>query len=352
MQLRADQLAAQLQRGLAPLYTVHGDEPLLALEAADQIRAAARAAGHAERSVHTVAGGHVDWSGILGEAQSLSLFADKRLLEIRIPSGKPGKDGSQALQAHAARLPEGTLTLVTLPRLDRSQLGSAWFGALEAHGVVVRVEPVGRTALPAWLARRLAAEGLKVEDGPAGERALARFADRVEGHLLAAVQEVRKLALLHPPGVLPAAAVEAAVLPVARYDAFQLGEAVWGGQFARLRRLLDGLAAEGEPAVLVHWALAEDVRNLRRARLALDSGQALGRVLRELRVWGPKEALFERLLPRLSLARLDAWLAAAQACDAVLKGLPQAGWPREPWAALEQLALMLAGAWPTPIADA
>lgn len=348
MQLRADQLAAHLQRGLAPLYTVHGDEPLLALEAADTIRAAARAAGHTERSVHTVAGAHVDWSGILGEAHAMSLFADKRLVEIRIPSGKPGKDGSQALQNHAARLPPDTLTLITLPRLDRSQLGSAWFGALDAAGVLVKVEPVGRAALPAWLARRLGAEGLQVEAGPAGEQALARFADRVEGNLLAAAQEVRKLALLHPRGTLPAAAVEAAVLPVARYDAFQLGEAVWGGQFARLRRLLAGLAAEGEPAVLVHWALAEDVRTLRRARAAMDGGQPLGRVLRELRVWGPKEALFERLLPRLSLARLDAWLASAHACDAVIKGLPQAGWPREAWAALEQLALQLAGALPTP----
>ena len=342
MQVRADQLAAHLQRGLAPLYTVHGDEPLLALEAADAIRAAARAAGHTEREVHTVAGAHVDWSGILGGAQAMSLFADKRLIEIRIPSGKPGKDGSAALQAHAARLPEDTLTLVSLPRLDRMQMNSAWFGALEAAGVVVKVEPVGRAALPAWLARRLAAQGQHVAPGPEGEQALARFADRVEGNLMAAAQEIRKLALLHPPGTLSAAQIEAAVLPVARYDIFKLGEALLGGQVARLRRMLAGLEAEGEAAVLVHWAIADDIRALRRCRLALDAGQPLAAVLREQRIWGPKEALYERALPRLDAARLDAALADAHRCDGIVKGLPQPGWPASPWAALEQLALSLA----------
>src|SRR4051794_163375 len=163
MQLRADQLAAHLQKGLRPLYTVWGDEPLLAQEAGDAIRAAARAAGYGERQVHTVAGAHFDWSGLLGAAMAMSLFSDRQLIEIRIPSGKPGKDGSDALQRYCDALgqPAGddVVTLVQLPKLDRTQQSSAWFGALDSAGVTVRVDPVARNALPQWIAQRLSAQG-------------------------------------------------------------------------------------------------------------------------------------------------------------------------------------------------
>ena len=156
MQLRADQLTAALQRGLKPLYLVHGDEPLLAQEAADLIRAAARAAGFAERKVFNVSGAHFDWSGLLGAAQEMSLFASRQLIEIRIPSGKPGKEGSEALQRYVERSSDDVLTLLQLPRLDAQQLKSAWFTALDAAGVSLRVEPVARAALPGWLVQRLA----------------------------------------------------------------------------------------------------------------------------------------------------------------------------------------------------
>lgn len=344
MQLRADQLPAALARGLQPLYVIHGDEPLLAQEAADAIRAAARAAGCSERTVHTVTGAHFDWSGLLGDAGALSLFAERRLIEIRIPSGKPGKDGGEALQRYVATIVGAggeDITLVLLPRLDRAQLGSAWFTALDGAGASVRVDPVERRALPAWIAQRLARHDLRVEGGEAGQRALAFFADRVEGNLLAAHQEIAKLALLHEPGtVLDLAAIEQAVLDVARYDVFRLGEAVLAGDAARALRMLDGLEAEGEAAVLVHWTLADDLRGLQRVHAALREGRPLPVALREARVWGTKEKLFERVLPRLQADTLAELVGAARVCDGIVKGLRDPAWPGEPWAALRRLVLM------------
>ena len=353
MQLRADQLSNHLkqasERGLRPVYVVWGDEPLLAQEACDAIRSAARAAGHSERQVHTVAGAHFNWSGLLGAAQSMSLFGDRQLVEIRIPSGKPGKDGSDALQRYCAHLSPDVLTLVQLPRLDRQQQQGAWFSALDAAGLTIRVDPIERPALPAWIAQRLALQGQKVQGGEDGQRALAYFADRIEGNLLAAHQEIQKLALLHPAGELSAEDIEAAVLDVARYDIAKFGEAVLAGQVSRALRMLDGLQAEGEAAVLVQWTLAEDIRALKRTRDAVDAGKPLPMALREARVWGAKERLFERAVPQLDAPALAELLAAAQVCDGIVKGLRHPQWPLDPWQALKRLALMLMqGCVPAP----
>lgn len=341
MQIRPDQLEQHLARGLKPVYTVHGDEPLLAQEAGDAIRAAARKAGYVERKVFTVSGAHFDWSGVLGAAQAMSLFADRQLIEIRIPSGKPGKDGSDALQRYCEHLADDVLTLVQLPKLDFQQQKSAWFSALDGAGVTVRVEPIERKALPMWIAQRLARQDQRVEAGEAGQRTLAFFADRVEGNLLAAHQELQKLALLHPAGELTFEQVEAAVLDVARYDVFKLGEAVLAGQVARALRMLDGLKAEGEAPVLVHWTLAEDLRGLARARAALDEGKPLPMALREARAWGAKERLFERALPLLAGHQLDHLLEAASICDGLVKGLRHPEWPADPWDGLKRLVLMV-----------
>jgi DNA polymerase-3 subunit delta len=342
MQLKADQLASHLQRGLKPLYTLHGDEPLLALEAADALRVAARANGHSEREVHTVSGAHFDWSSLLGSAQAMSLFASAKIVEIRIPSGKPGKEGSVALQRYCEQLPEDVVTIVTLPRLDRQQSSSAWFMALESAGVTIRLDPVERGALPQWIAQRLATQGQRVAAGEEGQRTLAFFADRVEGNLLAAQQEMAKLGLLYPTGELSFEQVESAVLNVARYDVFKLGEAVLAGQVARVLRMLDGLRAEGEAAVLVHWTLAEDIRALKRCKDAVASGKPLPMTLRENRIWGLKEKLFERALPRLSAPLLEQLVEAAHDCDGLIKGLAHPLWPSDPWAALQRLALLMA----------
>jgi DNA polymerase-3 subunit delta len=348
MQLRADQLPVHLSRGLQRIYTLYGDEPLLAQEAGDTIRAAARAAGYSERKVFAVSGAHFDWSGLLGAAQAMSLFAERQLIEIRIPGGKPGKDGSEALQRYCAHLSDDVLTIVHLPKLDRQQQQGAWFGALDQAGVMLQVLPVERQALPAWLAQRLAAQGQRVAEGDAGQQTLAFFADRVEGNLLAAHQELQKLALLYPAGELAFEQLESAVLNVARYDVFKLGEAVLAGQAARVLRMLDGLRAEGEAAVLVHWSLAEDIRGLKRAKDALAQGRPLPVALREARVWGQKERLFERVLPLLAEHQLDHLVEAASVCDGIIKGLKHPQWPLDPWAALTRLALLLVQAVALP----
>mgnify|MGYP006170299931 CR=1 FL=1 len=346
MQIAANQLAAQLQRGLKSLYTLHGDEPLLIQEAADAIRVVAREQGCAERTVHTVAGAHFDWGEVLASGGSMSLFSDKQLIEIRIPSGKPGKDGSQALQqiAQSAENNDSTVTVVILPRLDMATQKGAWFAALDSFGTVVRVEAVDRKALPQWIAQRLQAQGQRVVAGEEGQRTLQFFADRVEGNLLAAHQEIQKLALLHPAGELSLEQVESAVLNVARYDAFKLAEAVLGGQVARVQRMLDGLQAEGEAAVLVHYALADDIRTLNRVRGAMDAGRPLPMALRESRVWGVKEKLMERVLPLLSTAQLVRWLDDAHTVDGIVKGLKAPDWPADPWQALQQMAMRVATA--------
>lgn len=349
MQIQPAALAAHLQKGLKSLYTLHGDEPLLIQEALDAIRSAARAQGFTERSSHTVSGAHFDWGEVLAAGGSLSLFADKQMLELRIPSAKPGKDGSTALQqlAQAARDNDSVLTLVILPRLDRMNKSSAWFAALEG-GVTLEVSPVERAALPQWIAQRLAAQGQRVVAGVEGQRTLQFFADRVEGNLLAAHQEIQKLALLHPQGELSFAQIESAVLNVARYDVFKLSEAVLAGQPERVQRMLDGLQAEGEAEVLVHYTLAEDIRALKRVKDAISRGSPLPMALREQRVWGNKERLFERVLPRLSSATLTGFLQDAHLVDGVVKGLKQPDWPAEPWQALQLLALRLCRACAAP----
>ncbi len=342
--VRVDALAAQLERGLAPLYVVHGDEPLLVQEAADAIRAAARAAGHSERTVFTVAGTHTDWSAILAAGRALSLFAERRLVEVRMPSGKPGKDGAEALQrlAVSAAGASDTVTLVLLPRLDGASLKSAWFEALQTHGVAVRVDTVERAQLPGWMAQRLRQQGQHVAAGEEGQRTLAFLADRVEGNLLAAHQEIAKLGLLYPAGELSFEQVRTAVLDVARYDPFRLPEAVLDGALARVQRMLEGLQAEGVAPVPVHWALAEELRTLHRCRQRLDAGQPLPLVLREQRVWGPREKRYERVLPRLRTVLTARWLVQAQTVDGIVKGLPAPDWPRDPWTALQRLALTVA----------
>ena len=343
MQLAASQLSNHLKKGLKPLYTLHGDEPLLIQEAADAIRLEARSQGYTERTVHTVAGAHFDWSEVLAAGGSLSLFADRQLVEIRIPSGKPGKEGSPALQQLAQGAPgnESTLTLVILPKLDKMTKGGAWFSALESAGVTIQVDPVERQTLPQWIAQRLAAQGQRVAAGDEGQRTLQFFADRVEGNLLAAHQEIQKLALLHPPGELRFEQVESAVLNVARYDVFKLSEAVLGGQAGRVQRMLDGLQAEGVAAVLVHYTLAEDIRALKRVKDAMLAGRPLPMALREQRVWGVKERLFERVLPRLGAAALDNLLHSAHLVDGIVKGIKVADWPADGWQALHRLAMSL-----------
>jgi DNA polymerase III subunit delta len=348
MQLAAAQLPQHLQKGLKSLYTLHGDEALLIQEAADAIRSEAHKQGFTERVVHAVAGAHFDWSEVLASGGSMSLFGDKQIVEVRIPSGKPGKEGSPAIQqmAQQSQGNDGLLTLFILPKLDKMSKSGAWFSALDSFGVTLEVQDIERRALAPWLTQRLASVGLRVKGGEEGERSLKFFADRVEGNLLAAHQEIQKLSLLHPsssdaPIELSFQEIEAAVLNVARYDVFKLSEAVLSGNLARTQRMLDGLQAEGEAEVLVHWAISEDIRNLHRVRGLMDEGKPLPMALQEARVWGIKQRLYERILPRLTALDSANLLHAAHQVDGIVKGLKSPGWPQQPWVALHQLAGMV-----------
>jgi len=325
MQIALAQLSAQLQRGLAPLYLLHGDEALLIEEAADAVRTAARAAGHTERTVFVASGARFDWSAVLAAGGSLSLFADRQTVELRVPSGKPGKEGSLALQQLAAAAEPGssTLALVLMPRLDKATRSGAWFGALAAVGVAVQIDAVERPALPQWIAQRLALQHQRVAQGEAGQRTLQFFADRVEGNLLAAHQEIQKLGLLYPAGALSLAQIREAVLNVARYDIDGLREALLAGDIARLSRTLDGLMHEGEAPPLVLWAMSEEIRALAILRSGLDRGRPLEQLLKEAKVWGPRQNPVKKALQRLSTATLEAALQHAGKIDRLAKGVGQ-----------------------------
>jgi DNA polymerase-3 subunit delta len=334
MKLSGEDLARHLAAGIKPLYVIHGEALLLSIEAADAIRAAARAAGHVEREVLTAEQGF-KWAELRNSAQSLSLFSSRKLVELRIPTGKPGVEGAQALQDYCQQMSPDTVTLVTLPRLDKTTQGSKWFGALEAHGVVIATEEVSLAALPSWIAGRL-----KRQSQSADADTLLFLAERVEGNLLAAYQEIQKLALLFPAGPLSFEQVKDAVMDVARYDVFKLSEAMLAGDVARYARILDGLRAEGAATVLILWALTEDIRTLGKVLRAMQSGGNIATALRDARVWGVRQKLVERAVRRFNPAIAERALRQAAHIDKVVKGLR----PGDAWDELLQLGMRCARA--------
>ncbi len=315
MQLKGEQLAAQLQRELAPVYLVHGDEPLLVIEAADAIRAAARQAGFDERQV-LVAGTAFNWNDLYHAAGSMSLFAGRKLIDLRLPTGKPGRDGSAALQAYCARPSPDALLLVTMTGADWREEKAAWVAAVAAVGAVVKLIPPGLGELPMWLAGRLARQQQSAD--AAGLRFIA---ERVEGNLLAAHQEILKLEVLYPPGALNLEQIREAVLNVARYDLDGLREAMLAGDVLRLTRTIDGLQQEGEAPPLVLWAMTEEVRALAQINAGLEAGRPLPALLKEARVWGARQAPMRQALQRVKGGRARAALAQAARIDRMIKGL-------------------------------
>ncbi len=333
MQLRAEELERHLARGLAPLYVIHGDEPLQSLEAADAIRARARAQGFAEREVLTVERGF-DWGLLAASGANLSLFSTKKLIELRMPGGKPGTDGAAAIVQFCAAPVADVLTLVTLPKLDRRSQDTAWFKALTREGALINTFQVERAQLPQWIAARLARQKQK-----AGHETLQFLADSVEGNLLAAHQEIQKLGLLFAQGELDFDAVCGAVLNVARYDAFQLNEAMLAGDKARLARMLDGLKSEGEAPPKILWVLSEEIRAVAKVQAGLAQGEELQQLWRNNRVWGGvRQQLVTEAARRLKSAALAAALRHAARIDRTVKGLARG----DVWDELLQLCLRFA----------
>lgn len=331
MKLAAEQLAQHLARGLHPLYVISGDEPLGVMEAIDAVRAAARKQGYAEREIFNVERGF-NWQRLAQSSQSLSLFATLRIVEINIPSGKPGIDGSKALQAYAADLPPDTLTIVTLPRIDKRDQG-AWFNALEGAGVLLTAYPVEADKLPAWIGRRLAAQGQQGDT-----ETLEFIANQVEGNLLAAHQEIQKLGLLYPPGRLAIEDVRDAVLNVSRFDAFQLGDAMLAGDAARTAKVLEGLKGEGVEPVALSGMLVWLLRAMLKVKSAQAQGMDLMVAFGQAKIWGDRQNLMRQALGRLSLKKLQAALLKMAEIDKINKGMAQG----EPWLELSRLCMGLA----------
>ena len=331
MQLRPDQLDAHLAKPLAPLYLLHGDEPLLVLEAADAVRRAARAQGYDEREV-LVAGPGFRWDQLALAGGNMSLFGGNKLIDLRIPNGKPGRDGGEALQRHAEQPLDGVVTLVTLPQVDWQAKKAAWFVALTNAGVAVELNAPPLRQLPDWIAARLARQKQS-----ALPEALEFIAAHVEGNLLAAHQEIQKLGLLYPEGQLTLAQVEEAVLDVARFDVDKLRAALLAGDGPRCARLLDGLRAEDTAPPLVLWALTQEARTLAQLRAQLDQGASFDNACAAAKIFGARQGAYRNAAQRCTTPLLRAALLQAARIDRMIKGLTRG----DLWDEFLQLALRL-----------
>ena len=333
---------------MLPLYVFSGDEPLLMMEAMDQLRSAAKKLGFTDREVMVQERGF-DWSALMNAGQTMSLFGDKRWVELRIPTGKPGRDGADALKQFAAQITSqqdsangpDTVVCIVLPRLDGKTKTSAWFVALDDAGMAIQVDTLDRGHLPSWIAGRLKKQSQEVEAGPEGQRALEFIADQVEGNLIAAHQEILKLGLLYPEGKLTEEQIRSSILKVARYNVFELTEAMLAGDLPRLNRMLDGLKGEGEPLVVILWSVTEELRLLSKLKAASDAGESVQQLMRANRIWGNKERLYPAAIRRVQPLKLRRAMQLAAGLDRQSKGLHAAELPADPWDGLRLLGNLL-----------
>jgi DNA polymerase-3 subunit delta len=339
VKLSGDHLPAQLAKGLSPIYLIAGDEVLLVNEAADAVRARARKEGFTERELHFIERGF-DWAELRAASRTLSLFSERKIVELRMPSAAPGDAGTRVLVEMAEERSPDTLILVITGKLDGRTQNARWVSAIEKHGAFVQVWPVELPRLPAWIRDRLSRHGLQVDASVAQV-----LAERTEGNLLAAHQEIEKLALLLPPGPVSLETAIDVVADSARYDVLQLGEAAMRGQAARALHILNSLHAEGSEPPVVLWAINKDLQWLARAEALMRSGQSAEAAMNAIYVWRPRQAAMKAALGRLKRADIEALLLDAELCDRAIKGLgTHAGAPRiDPWMALEALVARFAG---------
>jgi len=333
MKLNGDALVAQLKRELPSICLITGDEPLLLGEACDQVRTAARAKGFTERQVFFVERGF-DWQELRAAAQAMSLFAEQRIIEVRLDGASPGNEGSEVLCDVAAQAASDILLMVVTNKLDARSLSTKWVSAIDKQGLVVQVWPIELPQLPAWIERRMQRAGLKSETGVA-----PLIAERVEGNLLAAQQEIDKLALLYPDSVVTTETVNSDVADSARYDVLQLGMAAMQGQTARALRILDGLREEGVDATLVLWGVNKDLQWMAGVSASVSKGQSVDSAIQSAGVWRPRQAAMKQALQRLKLSALRALLFDAAQVDAAIKGVNR----RDPWTEMRALVSRMAG---------
>jgi DNA polymerase-3 subunit delta len=336
---------AKEQHSFKPLYIFSGDEPLLMMEAIDALRALARTGGFTEREV-LVQDRYFDWAALINAGQTMSLFGDKRFVELRMPTGKPGRDGAESLKHFAEQINNtgngvDTIICIILPRLDSKTKSSAWFSALDEAGMAIQIDSIDRLALPHWIGQRLKKQSQEVEAGESGQRALQFMSDQVEGNLIAAHQEIQKLVLLYPAGQISEEQIRSAVLKVARYDIFELTESMLSGDAARLNRMLDGLQGEGEPLPLILWSVSDELRTLHKVQSALLAGDALANLLRNYRIWGKREKLYPVALKRIAPKKLKQAMVLAANLDKQVKGLLVRDLPSNPWDGLRLIGGLL-----------
>jgi DNA polymerase-3 subunit delta len=333
LKISGDNLAPSLARQLGHIYLISGDEPLLVNEAADAVRASARAQGYTERSLHVVERGF-DWSALRGESRSLSLFAERRIIELRMSNPTPGEQGATVICELANEPSPDNLVLILTGKMDARTQSSRWVSAIERKGIFVQVWPVDLPRLPAWIRQRMQKHSLRI-DGAAA----SMLAERVEGNLLAAHQEIEKLALLLPAGEVDAQAVAEAVADSARFDVLQLGEAAMRGQAARALRILDGLRGEGTEPALILWAVNRDLQWIARALHLMAHGQGAESAMNAINVWRNRQPAMKQALSRLRGAAMRQLLLDAERVDRTIKGIERA----DPWAELGSLVARLAG---------
>lgn len=333
MKISGDNLASTLSRGLGPIYLVSGDEPLLVNEAADAIRARARKDGFTERDLHVTERGF-DWDALLADSRAMSLFAQRKIVEIRMPTAAPGDQGAAAIIELAEQPSPDNVVLILTGKMDGRVQNSRWVSAVEKHGAVIQVWPIDLPRLPGWIRDRLGRHGLQADQDAANE-----LAERVEGNLLAAHQEVEKLALLLPPGPLTLQTVLDSVADSARYDILQLGEAAMRGRTARALRILEGLRGEGTDAVLVLWAVNKDLQWIARAQHLMRNGQSADSAMNAVYVWRPRQAAMREALMRLKPAAVRGLLQDASRVDRAIKGVLRT----DPWIEMEGLVARFSG---------
>ncbi len=330
MRVRQEQLSTHLQGKLAPVYVVTGDEPLQQGEVTDAIRAAARQAGYLNREIFE-ADARFDWNKLQEEASALSLFAEQKIIDLRLPSGKPGITGSKALIHYCEQIPEDTLLLLTLPKLP---LSSKWIKTLDKAGVIIQVWPIDENHLPRWVQQRMRMAGLQAESGVA-----EMLAEQTEGNLLAARQEIEKLALLFGERKITQAQAAAAVSDSSRFDVYSLVDAALAGKSKRCTRIIAGLAGEGIALPVVLWALAREIRALNTMAQDIAGGVSIQQALGRARVWKNRIPLVSAGLKRLKPQQWALLLQQCQQADAAIKGAS----PADPWLLLEQITLGMAG---------
>ncbi|UTF59979.1 DNA polymerase III subunit delta [Gilvimarinus sp. DA14] len=331
--IRPDQLPRALQDRLAPVYLVSGDEPLLVQEACDAIRQAARQQGFSERELHHVDPGF-DWGQLHDAAASMSLFASKKLIEVRLPNGKPGDKGSRALSEYAATPSEDNLLLIVSGKLDSAATRSKWYKALDSVGAHIPIWPIDPPQLPRWIGQRLQQAGLNADRG-----AIELLVSRIEGNLLAATQEIEKLKLLAPDGQISTELMASVVADSARYDVFGLADRALAGDARAAVKSLQGLKTEGTEAPAVLWALTRDIRQLLQVASQTEQGKHPDWAMKQAGVWAKRQNLFGAALRRLKRPQLELLLRQAGGVDRAIKGMRNA----DPWDDLLDLVLALAG---------